>query len=195
MSTKMLTVLAATTWLGFLAGCAPALIVAAGTGAALVAHDRRTAGTMVDDETIEIKIASGVRGDPQLREKAHINATSFNNAVLLTGEAPTQTLRDEAAALARKVPKVRVVHNEIRLAAPSSLASRSRDSVITGRVKTAMLEIKLKDFDPTRVKVVTENGVVYVMGLVRRDEAQAVVAVTRKTGGVRKVVKVFEYIE
>lgn len=173
-----------------LGGCVAAVGAGAATGAA-VAYDRRTAGTFIDDGLIEMKARGKIQEDEELWKYAHINVTSYNNIVLLTGEAPSEALRQRAAESVRQVQKVRKVHNEIVVAAPSSMLSRSGDTWITGKVKTSLLNAE--GVDAARVKVVTENGVVYLMGLVTPQEAEAATEVTRKVNGVQKVVKIFEY--
>ena len=129
-----------------------------------------------------------------LREQAHVNATSYNSTVLLTGEAYTPELKAQAEKIAAEVPQVKNVVNEIELAGRSSLASRSNDGLITTKVKANLISEAGKRYEPEQVKVVTERGVVYLLGLVTRDEADAVTEVVRTTPGVQKVVRVFEYI-
>ncbi len=175
-----------------LGGCVAAVGAGAVTGAA-AAYDRRTAGTFVDDGLIEIKAVGALQKDQELWKYSHINVTSFNNIVLLTGEAPSEAMRQRAADAVANLQKVRKVHNEIIVAAPSSMVSRSGDTVITGKVKTALLNNK--DVEATRVKVVTENGVVFLMGLVTQKEADAATEVARRVGGVQRVVRIFEYME
>ncbi len=175
-----------------LSGCAAAVIAGAAAGTAAV-YDRRTTGTFIDDEFIELKAMDAIGKDQELHEQAHLNVTSFNNIVLLTGETPDEAQRQRVAELVRNLPKVRKVHNEIVVAAPSSMLSRTGDTWITGKVKTGLLNAH--QMDATRVKVVTENGVVYLMGLVTRQEADAATDVTRQVDGVQRVVKVFEYID
>lgn len=179
--------------LALVQGCAPALIGGAATGAT-VAHDRRTAGTFIEDQAIELKAKAALGDDPELRAQAHLNVTSINMVVLLSGEAPSEALRQRAGELVSKVERVRRVHNEVQVAAPSSMMTRSSDTLITARVKTALFGIKgLEDFDPTRVKVVTENGTVFLMGLLTRAEADATARTASRVGGVQRVVKLFEY--
>ncbi len=175
-----------------LGGCVAAVGAGAVTGAA-VAHDRRTAGTFVDDNLIELKAVGALQDDKELWNYSHLNVTSYNNIVLLTGESPSEALRQRAAQTVANLQKVRKVHNEVVVAAPSSLVSRSGDTVITGKVKTAL--INNKDVDATRIKVVTENGVVYLMGLVTQAEADSATEVARRVGGVQRVVRIFEYID
>ena len=171
-----------------LAGCAPVVVAGAGAGA-LMAEDRRTPSTYVMDEEIELTAAHRLR-QAQLSE-VHVNFTSFNRRVLITGEAPTEALKAKVEEIARGVGNVREAINELAIANPSTLGSRSNDSYITGLVKARLI-------DDTRVsavhiKVVTERGIVYLMGLSKRAEAATAAEIAAKTGGVLKVVKVFEY--
>lgn len=175
-----------------LQGCAPAVATGAAVGVAVV-HDRRSTGTVLDDNTIEFKLLGAMAKDPELSEQTHINATAYNGIVLLSGEAPSETLRARALTLARGHEKVRNVYNEVAIAAPSSLLSRSSDTLITSKVKTKM--IADENLDPTRAKVVTERGTVYLMGMVTRREAELATGIARSVGGVQKVVKLFEYLD
>ncbi len=172
-----------------LQGCVP--VVAGGvTAGALMASDRRTSGIYIEDQNIELKAVA--RMNQQLAERVHINVTSFNLNVLLTGEAPTEALRAEAEQIVRSLPHVRQVYNEIVIAAPSSLSARSSDSLITTHVKTRM--VQSNKFNANHVKVVTEAGTVYLMGLVTRQEADDATEIARTTSGVKRVVRVFEYL-
>ncbi|OOZ41859.1 BON domain-containing protein [Solemya pervernicosa gill symbiont] len=178
-----------------LGGCAEMVVGGAATGVAVV-HDRRTTGTVVEDQSIELKALRALLADKSLSSQSHVNFTSYNMMLLITGETPNESMRGRLDQLARKIPKVRRVHNEVAIAAPSSLMTRSSDALITTRVKAGMLQVKHIDgFDPTRVKVVTENGTVFLMGLVSRREADAGTEVARRTGGVQRVVKLFEYLD
>lgn len=193
--TRFIRLVAAATLLASCAGLA-GCVAAVGVGAAAAgtaAYDRRTTGTLIDDQIIEVKMSELARGDADMWQQSNINATSYNNVLLLTGEAPSETLRQRATELARTIPKVREVHNEIRVAAPSSLPSRSSDSWVTGKVKTALLNAK--GIDTLRVKVVTEAGTVYLLGLLSRQEADTATEVARRVGGVQRVVRVFEYTD
>jgi osmotically-inducible protein OsmY len=167
-----------------ISGC---LAVAAGGVAAgvMVAEDRRTLGTMTEDQGIELRAASRIQ--EKVRD-AHINITSYNRAVLLTGEVPTEAAKAEAERIARAVDNVRSVFNELQVAGNSSLQARTNDSVITSKVKARFVDAG--KFSPLHVKVVTENGVVYLLGLVKRQEAADATEIARTTGGVRKVVRV-----
>ena len=173
-------------------GCVAAVVAGGATGAA-VAVDRRTAGTMIDDESIELKAGQAFRDDPEINANAHWNVTSFNSVVLVSGEAPTEEMKERMGNIISELPKVSHVYNEITIAAPSALVSRSSDSLITSKVKTKLLS--LDNFDGTKIKIVTEKGVVYLMGLVTHEESDRATEVTRQVGGVQKVVKLFQYID
>lgn len=175
-----------------LGGCAAA-VVTGGAATASMAVDNRTTGTIIEDQAIEFKVSEAFRNDEEIKKQAHWNVISYNTKVLLTGEAPTETLRRRMAELTSGVPKVTGVHNEITIAAPSSIMSRSSDTVITGKVKTKLLADK--NTEGLNIKVATEKGVVYLMGLINREQADLATDIVRQTGGVQKVVKLFEYID
>jgi osmotically-inducible protein OsmY len=168
-----------------LPGCFPVVVAGAGT-AAVMANDRRTTGAQVEDENIELKIAQLDLG------KAHVNSTSYNGKVLLTGEAYDEEKRAAIEEKVRKVPSVKDVVNELQVAGNSSFSSRSNDTLVTSNVKTRM--VNAPKFNVLHIKVVTEAGTVYLMGLVTPEEGDAAVEVARTTSGVNRVVKVFEYI-
>lgn len=176
---------------GSLPACVPLIAAGAATGVAM-AHDQRSAGAVIDDQGIELKAIAALKGETQLYSESHLNVTSYNGVVLVTGEVPTADLRERVTDIVRGVDKVRTLHNEVTLAAPSSLAARSSDTLLTGKVKARL--IGEKGFDSTRVKVVSEGGVVYLMGLVTRDEAEIATEITRTTSGVQRVVRLFEYV-
>lgn len=173
-------------------GCAAAVLGSAATGAA-VAHDRRTAGTVIEDQSIELKAAQALNNDQEINETAHVNITSYNLVVLVSGEAPNEAVRERIINIVRDIPKVTHVYNEVTIGAPSTLTSRSSDTLITSKVKTRLFG--LENFDATRVKVVTEKGVVYLMGLLTREESDRVTEAARRVSGVQKVVKLFQYVE
>ena len=175
-------------------GCAAPLLIggAAATGVA-VANDRRTAGTMLDDERIEIQVLGLVAKEQELVDRSHLNVTSYNGIVLLTGEVEEEALGRRIADIARKAIKVREVKNELRVSQPSTPSERSRDTVLTTRVKSRL--VGDSSVDGTAIKVVSENGTVYLMGLVSLTEAANAVDVTRGTAGVQRIVKVFEYVQ
>ena len=168
--------------------CAPLAITAAGASAVMAA-DRRSSGIYIEDENIEWKVFAALReGYPG----SHINATSYNRRVLLTGEAPTEEMKKKAEDAIRGVLNVREVVNELKVAGASSLAGRGNDALITSNVKALMVNNDGK-FSPLHVKVLTEANVVYLMGLVTQSEGEAASEVARRAQGVSRVVKVFEY--
>jgi len=178
-----------------LGGCAAVIVGGAAVGASAV-HERRSVGTMIDDEGIEWKVRSALNGDKNLSSQSHISVISVNEIVLLVGQTPTEAFRQQAGVLAKGVDKVRIVHNELTVAAPSTYMTRTSDSYITSKVKTSLFKVKgHDDFDPTRVKVVTENGTVYLMGILYRSEAEDAAKQASRVGGVQKVVKLFEYLD
>jgi osmotically-inducible protein OsmY len=173
-----------------LQGCFP--IVATGVGAsALMVEDRRTSGTYIEDEGIELKASNRI--SEELKDDVHINITSYNRHVLLTGEARTEALKAQAEKIALGVPNARGATNEIIIAAPTSFASRSNDTYLTSKIKARFIDAN--KFQVNHVKVVTENGIAYLLGLVTHKEAADAVEIASTTGGVQKVVKVFEYID
>jgi osmotically-inducible protein OsmY len=177
--------------LAILQGCAPVAVGTVVGAGAVMAADRRTTGIYVEDQNIELKCMNRI--NERFRDQVHINATSFNRVVLLTGEAPTESLKEEIGKIAAGVENVRDVVNDIQIAGPTSYGSRSNDSYITSKVKARLLDAKV--VQANYVKVVTENSVVYLMGIVTRKEADEAVEIASTTGGVRKVVKVFEYLD
>lgn len=178
-----------------LQSCVPIMVGGAATTAS-VAHDRRTAGSFVEDQAIEMKAATELNAQPELKRQGHINVTSFNMIVLVSGEVPSEALRQRAGEMVGSIEKVRRVHNEVMVAAPSAMMSRTGDSLITAKVKTSLFRIKgMENFDPTRVKVVTENGTVFLMGILTRAEGDATARAASGVGGVQRVVKLFEYLD
>ncbi len=184
--TRLLLVLLATL---ALPGCELAVLGAVGGGAYTAFEDRRSSGTRVDDEAIEIRASSRI--DQKFGDKAHVNITAFNGTVLLTGEVSDDAARGDVEKIVTGTPNVRAVTNELQVGAPSSLGNRTNDAFITSKIKARFLDAKR--FNPVHVKVVTEAGVVYLFGVVTEKEAEDAVEIARTTGGVRKVVKIFEY--
>ncbi len=179
----------AATLMSQLAACVPVVVGGAAAGGA-VAADRRTSGFYVEDENIELKAVKKMESN--LGEEAHVNVTSYNRNVLLTGEVPDAERLAKAEALLKEIANIRAVTNEIVIAPKSTIGSRGNDTFITSKVKTKF--VTENKFPANYVKVVTENGVVYLLGLVTQAEGDAAVEIARNTDGVSKVVKVFEYI-
>jgi osmotically-inducible protein OsmY len=175
--------------LASLSACAP-LIVGGAVMTSVMVTDRRTTGTQVEDESIEIKVASAVRQD--LGDRVHLNVTSFNRQVLLSGEVRTAADKERAEKLASSQENVNAVVNDLVVMPVSSLTQRSKDVVITGRIKAAFVDAK--DLQVNAVKVVTERGIVYLMGRVTAREAKRATDIARGMSGVTKVVRVFEEI-
>jgi osmotically-inducible protein OsmY len=174
-----------------LQGCFP--LVAGGAGAtALALDDRRTVGAQTEDKEIDLRGESRV--NERFGDKVHINVTSFNRNVLLTGEAPDAATKAQIESIVREIPNVRGMVNEIQIAGVSSYTSRGNDSYLTSKVKARFID-NGGSFSANQVKVVTEASVVYLLGMVTRKEAEAAVEIARTTGGVQKVVRVFEYVE
>lgn len=172
-----------------LSACAP-LIVGGAVMTGVVATDRRTTGTQVEDESIEIKVASAVR--KEMGDRIHLNVTSYNRQVLLTGEVRNAADKERAEKLAQSQENVKAVVNDLAVMPVSSLTERSKDTVITGRVKAAFVDAK--DLQVGAIKVVTERGIVYLMGRVSPREAKRATDIARGMSGVTKVVRVFEEI-
>lgn len=175
-----------------LQGCVAAAVVGGGALATKVAMDPRTTGTQIDDQTLELRVADALRKDKQLNEQAHISAVVYNGRALLVGEAPSADLKEVAVNLARGVKDIADVYDEIQIGEKVSFMQASKDTWITTEVKSKLFvngNVKATD-----VKVVTENGIVYLIGKVTQSQAAAAVDVARQVNGVRKVVKVFTYL-
>lgn len=170
-----------------LQGCIDALILGGAATGVIMATDRRQPEVMLGDQRIEI--VAGSRIEDELKDRGHVNVTCYNYSVLLTGEVPSAEIKAKLERIASEVPQVKSVVNELQVAGTSSLASRSNDAYITGKVKGNFITAQVNN-----VKVVTEASVVYLLGLVTREEADAASDVARGTGGVQKVVRVFEYV-
>ena len=185
-----LLAIAAVLALAALAGGCAAVAVGAGAAAGYsVYEDRRSTGTQVDDQRIESRASSAI--DQRFGWKVHVNVTSYNRSVLITGEVPDAVTHAEVEKLVAALPGVRTLSNELLIGPLSSLAARTGDTVTTSNVKTRFLGAK--NFNAIHVKVVTESGVVYLLGMVTEVEANAATEIARTTDGVKKVVKVFEY--
>jgi osmotically-inducible protein OsmY len=186
--TSLLIAFAVPLFAGALSGCLGVAVVGAGA-AAMSAVDRRTTGAQVDDEGIELRVTNRV--NERFGDKVHVNITSYNRSVLITGEVPDEAAKAEIEKIVNGTGNVRSATNDLQVAGGASLSSRANDATITGKVKARFVDAN--QFNVFQVKVVTEASVVYLMGIVTETEAAAAAEVARTTGGVRKVVKVFEY--
>lgn len=173
-----------------LQGCFPVIAAGAGAGA-LMAQDRRTSGAYIEDEAIEDKAVNRIT--TQYKNTVHVNVTSYNRNVLLSGEVPDQATKTQVERIVANIQNVGKIYNELTVDISSSLASRSNDSLVTSNVKMRFLNDKR--FSATNVKVITENGVVYLLGIVNRREAEAASEVASASKGVSRVIQLFEYVE
>ena len=184
--TLLASALAAST---LMSGCA---VLAGGAilGSSMMATDRRTSGTQVEDQAIEFKAVR--RASELLGDRGHVNVTSYNRLVLITGEVPTEADKAAVEQGVARIENVRSVVNELTVTMPSSIGNRSNDTLITSKVKASMVDAK--DVQANAYKVVTERGVVYLMGRVTEREANRGAEISRGVSGVRKVVKVFDVV-
>jgi len=189
-TTLPLCALAAALLAGSLAGCAPLIVGAAAVGTGLMVTDRRTSGAQIDDEAIELRAA--LRLSEAMGDHVHINITSYNRQVLLTGEAPNETLKQQAEQIVSRVDNVRGIVNEISVMSPTTLPQRSGDVLITGKVRASLVDAP--DLQATAFKVVTERGNVYLLGRVTQREADRSTSIARQVGGVQRVVRIFEIV-
>ncbi len=176
----------------WLTACAPVIVGSAVVSGISVANDRRSAGQVIDDKIISTQVRKAI--NKSVLSDEHIKVMTYNGVVLLAGEVSDESdiLRAEDAAAARS-GVIRVI-NELEPSNPTNISRRTKDSYITSKAKSSLVKVKLKGFNPTRVRVMTTRGIVYLMGKVTKTEANAVVEKVRNLRGVRKVVKVFEII-
>jgi osmotically-inducible protein OsmY len=176
--------------MNLLAGCAPLVVGGAFVGGTLVATDRRTSGALLEDEGIELRASNRLR--EAFLERVHINVTSYNRQVLLSGEVPSEADKKRAEEIISRVENVRSIVNELGVIGNSSLTSRSSDALVTGRVKAAFVDAK--DLYANAFKVITERGTTFLMGRVTQREASRATEIARTTPGVQRVVRVLEII-
>ncbi|MDP2752071.1 MAG: BON domain-containing protein [Rhodocyclaceae bacterium] len=172
-----------------LSGCVPAVAVGA-TTAAFVISDRRQPEAFLADEGIELRASNRI--NEKFPEKVHVNVTSYNRMALLTGEVPDEATSREIEKIVSTVPMVKTIINELQVSGLSSLAGRATDAFLTSKIKARFLDHN--QFSPTKVKVVTEAGTAFLIGIVTNAEATTSVDIARTTGGVLKVVRVFDII-
>lgn len=178
--------------MSLLQGCIGIAVVGAGAAASgMVINDRRSLQTMSDDQQIEYTANNAIKGNPDLATNSHVVVASFDHIVLLIGEVPNEMVREHIRALVESLPKVSRVYNQLIIAPPASPVQISKDTWITTKVKTEMLAAK--GLNSGQVKVETENGTVYLMGIVTHQQADIAVDVARQVSGVQRVVKLFEY--
>ncbi len=159
-------------------------------------HERRTRNAIVTDKHIETEAYEELNADDELLNRSHVTVTVYNGTVLVTGETPNEVFRKKIISAIQVIPGVRLIHNELVIAEPSDAVSRANDALITDTIRIALNQIRtIPDFDPAMVKVITENGTVFLMGLVHRDEGTVVINLTRLQPGVKQIITVFEYID
>nr|WP_315206168.1 BON domain-containing protein [uncultured Albidiferax sp.] len=186
----LLTAAAAVVLGSSLSACVPLVVGGAAVGGAFMATDRRTSGAQLEDEGIELRANNRI--GQSMGESAHVNVTSYNRQVLLTGEVPTAADQQKLQDLVLKVENVRSVVNEVAVLGPSSLSQRSSDTLVTGKVKATLVDAK--DVQSNVFKVITERGTVYLMGRVSMREANRATELARSVSGVQRVVRVFDIL-
>ena len=177
-----------------LGGCG-AVVIGGAVATANVAHDRRTAGTLVEDQKILLEAISMRDADDALKKQANVGIDVFNLQVLLTGQAENFEVVEAFRQRVARIQRVRAVFNEVTVGAESTWSEATADAYLTARVKVALFSVKIDGFDPTRVTVTSSQGSVYLMGLLTPTEADAVTEEVRFVSGVKRVVKLFEYID
>lgn len=174
-----------------LEACVPAVFVAGAATSGAVLYDSRNMQTIIEDRDITSKVHAELRTDKAIKHETNLTSVTFNRAVLVIGQAPNRELRERAISLVRRVPGIKRVYNEITVEEPIPLKERSKDVWLTTKVKTAL--IAEKGLRYAQIKIVTENGIVYLLGIVSKEQANLSADVAKQILGVRKVVKVFEY--
>ncbi|RZF79100.1 divisome-associated lipoprotein YraP [Pseudoalteromonas sp. CO325X] len=174
-----------------LQGCAAA-VVAGTAGAVTAANDRRTIGSQIDDNNIEIKTTMAIKEALGENANANVSVVSYNGIVLLLGQVPSEQYKTTVQRAAERIDGTRKLHNQLRIGSPTSITTQSHDTWLTSKIKTQLLAAE--DVSGNNIKVVTENGEVFLMGLVADVEANKAVNIARNISGVERVVKVFEYM-
>jgi osmotically-inducible protein OsmY len=194
LAKKLVLCLALLISLLLLESCAAAIVATTATVASTM-HDRRTTATVMDDQEIKLRARATLSNHPEISEHSRIHVTSFNRRVLIFGQAESRQLADQFAHLVSTQPKLKSVYNEVEIRARASNLDISRDAALTSKIKGSLWRISIKGFDPTRVKISTTLGNVYLLGLVTAVEGPAIVAQVRGISGVKKVIGIFEFIE
>ncbi|MCX7106607.1 MAG: BON domain-containing protein [Methylococcales bacterium] len=159
-------------------------------------QERRNRETILMDKGIEAEAYSELSSEEDILNQCHVTITAYNGAALITGESPNEELKKKIISIVQVVPNVKLIHDNLSIANPSDSSSRANDQLITDTIRTALSQIRtMPDFDPAMVKVITENGTVYLMGFVRRDEGAVVINVTKLQPGIKQIITVFEYAD
>jgi osmotically-inducible protein OsmY len=180
--------------LPLLEGCAAAIVATTATVASTM-HDRRTTATIMDDQEIKLRARATLSDHPEISEHSRIHVTSFNRRVLIFGQSESRELADKFAHLVSRQPKVKAIYDEVEVRERANNLEVSKDSALTSKIKGSLFQIGIEGFDPTRVKISTTLGNVYLLGLVTTEEGPAIVEHVRGISGVKKVVEIFEYLE
>jgi osmotically-inducible protein OsmY len=158
--------------------------------------DRRSHEVISTDKIIETEAAAELNSDDEITSQSHITINAYNGAILISGETANEALKNKIVSVVQVIPNVTLIHDNLLIEPPSDANSRANDQLITDTIKTALSQIKsLPDFDPAMIKVVTENGTVFLMGIVRRDEGAIVIKITRLQPGVKQIITLFEYAD
>jgi osmotically-inducible protein OsmY len=158
--------------------------------------DRRSHEVISTDNIIETEAAAELNSDDEITSQSHITINAYNGAILISGETANEALKNKIVSIVQVIPNVTLIHDNLLIEPPSDANSRANDQLITDTIKTALSQIKsLPDFDPAMIKVVTENGTVFLMGIVRRDEGAIVIKITRLQPGVKQIITLFEYAD
>ena len=158
--------------------------------------DRRSHEVISTDKIIETEAAAELNSDDEITSQSHITINAYNGAILISGETANEALKNKIVSIVQVIPNVTLIHDNLLIEPPSDANSRANDQLITDTIKTALSQIKsLPDFDPAMIKVVTENGTVFLMGIVRRDEGAIVIKITRLQPGVKQIITLFEYAD
>jgi osmotically-inducible protein OsmY len=173
-------------------GCVTNPATSSGSGI-LINHDRRTIGTFVDDQTIAMKATLALVKEKELWKKSHISTLSYNNVLLLVGQTPVASLKHDAQKALEDIPGIESIYNQITIQEPITLSTRAKDTWITAQLKAKL--ITSRDIGPSRVKVITEDGIIYLMGILTKDEENIATDIASRIQGVVNVVKVFERFE
>ena len=190
----LLTIILISISMANLSGCATAVVGGIAAGAAVV-HDRRTTGVVIDDQEIELNAVKILYDHPEISDRSNISITSYNLTVLLTDQAESQEVVLKFADMVSRLPRVKKVFNHVLIGSERTFTESTSDVYLTSRAKLAMFNVDLPDFDPTRIKVVTSQGTVFLMGIVTREEGRKASDEVRYVSGVKHVVKVFEYVD
>jgi osmotically-inducible protein OsmY len=176
-----------------LQACLPAVFIAGAATGGVIIYDKRNPKVMVEDRDIVAKAQNIIDSDRELHAQTHVSVVAFNHIVLLVGQASNEQLRDKIINIVKELPKIKLIHNEITIENPISKSARTHDTWITAKVRTVLLA--QKGLSTTQIKIVTENGIVYLLGMITREKADVVTSEIRQVAGIKKIVKLFEYIK